>query len=142
MLAPVVDGSTDIEGVGAPLLRVRVGSDAQPATALYDITDIPAAAVPVPDAPPAPAQLDSGRAEVEMCVATWTRTRSSPNTGNSYEEPTRRHITLDGESTRCGAQIPDDAELTPVALDKWHLHTNCYNCAYRLWELYGPPRYI
>lgn len=177
MLAPVVDGSTEIDGVGAPPLRVRVGSDSQPAhlltagqlirtgrrfhnglapagwlereiagdvwcTALYDITGIPAGVVPVPDAPPAPAQLESGLAEVEMCVATWTRTRSNPNTGNSYEEATRRHITLDGEATRCGAQIPDDAELTPVALDKWHLHTNCYNCAYRLWELYGPPGYI
>lgn len=34
--------------------------------------------------------------------------------------------------TVCGSEVPDHATVMAPTVD-WHLHTNCYNCAYRLW---------
>jgi hypothetical protein len=53
----------------------------------------------------------------------------------------KRHATRDGVKTGCGALIPAAATVTRVTLD-WHLHINCYNCAYRLWGAEGPAEYL
>lgn len=60
--------------------------------------------------------------------------RWKPRTGR----PQRVHATTDGIKTGCGALIPEQALVTRDA-EQWYLHTNCYNCAYRLW---GPDDYI
>ncbi|MFC3994008.1 hypothetical protein [Actinoplanes siamensis] len=53
----------------------------------------------------------------------------------------KRHATRDGATTGCGALIPATAVVTRPTLD-WHLVTNCYNCAYRLWPTEGPADYL
>lgn len=54
---------------------------------------------------------------------------------------TTLHTTIDGIRTGCGVLIPESATLTR-STDEWFLHTNCYNCAYRLWPKHGPADYI
>jgi hypothetical protein len=78
---------------------------------------------------------------------------SSPQAGDLTSRPRRvpmaivrwkagkLHVTRDGVRTGCGALVPHTATRTIATLD-WHLHTNCYNCAYRLWPRQGPPGYI
>lgn len=56
-------------------------------------------------------------------------------------KPVRLHVTTDGIKTACGALISETATLTRDT-DEWYLHTNCYNCAYRLWPQHGPPGYL
>jgi hypothetical protein len=51
------------------------------------------------------------------------------------------HVTRDGAKTGCGALIPVTATVTRATLD-WYLHTNCYNCAYRLGPTEGPAEYL
>ncbi|GIJ28287.1 hypothetical protein Vqi01_34490 [Micromonospora qiuiae] len=51
------------------------------------------------------------------------------------------HVSQDGIKTWCGALVPDTATRTVPTVD-WHQHTNCYNCAYRLWPLHAPPGYL
>jgi hypothetical protein len=51
------------------------------------------------------------------------------------------HVTRDGIKTGCGSLVPATATVTRATLD-WHLHTNCYNCAYRLWGAQGPAEYL
>lgn len=46
--------------------------------------------------------------------------------------PRKIHVTPDEIKTGCGAFIPEDAQLSRDT-GLWYLHTNCYNCAYRLW---------
>ena len=54
---------------------------------------------------------------------------------------TTLHTTIDGIHTGCGVLIPETATLTR-STDEWYLHTNCYNCTYRLWSEHGPDDYI
>ncbi|MDP9868940.1 MULTISPECIES: hypothetical protein [Streptosporangium] len=51
------------------------------------------------------------------------------------------HVSLDGTRTACGSEIPEHATATTKTAD-WHLHTDCYKCAYRLWPSYGPAGYV
>ncbi|MFC3986650.1 hypothetical protein [Streptosporangium jomthongense] len=53
----------------------------------------------------------------------------------------RVHVSVDGARTACGSDIPEHATVKAETVE-WHLHTNCYNCAYRLWPSYAPPGYI
>lgn len=68
----------------------------------------------------------SGR--VPMAVVRWAAT-------------TKIHVTADGVKTACGVLIPARVRRTVPTVD-WHLHTNCYNCAYRLWPVHGPADYL
>ncbi|MEV0271136.1 hypothetical protein AB0H43_20340 [Hamadaea sp. NPDC050747] len=51
------------------------------------------------------------------------------------------HVSMDGIKTACGALIPQQATISRPTVE-WHLHTNCYNCAYRLWDKHGPADYF
>jgi hypothetical protein len=69
----------------------------------------------------------AGTARIPMAIARW--------------KSGKLHVTRDGIKTGCGALIPTTATVTRATLD-WHLHTNCYNCAYRLWPTQGPAEYL
>jgi hypothetical protein len=68
--------------------------------------------------------------------------RSGRGSGSATSTQTQRriHVSLDGEHTVCGSLIPDHATTVTTTTD-WHLHTNCYNCAYRLWPKHAPAGY-
>lgn len=51
------------------------------------------------------------------------------------------HVTADGIKTACGALVPHTATRTEPTVE-WYLHTNCFNCAYRLWPQHGPTDYV
>jgi hypothetical protein len=70
-----------------------------------------------PQGPPPPAALK---------LARWTK---------------KTHVTPDGITSACGFLIPERATVTRGTAE-WYLHTDCYNCTYRLWPQYGPADYI
>ncbi|KMV16481.1 hypothetical protein A5731_23155 [Mycolicibacterium conceptionense] len=78
--------------------------------------------------------------KTQLTVVWWTNTAKPPKSRQrtDYERRTKNHATIDGQLTRCGFAIPEQAIVVTPAAD-WHLHVNCYNCAYRLWPEYGPP---
>jgi hypothetical protein len=51
------------------------------------------------------------------------------------------HVSVDAIKTGCGALIPQQATISRATVE-WYLHTNCYNCAYRLWDKHGADDYI
>ncbi|MEV4826481.1 hypothetical protein [Micromonospora sp. NPDC049274] len=53
----------------------------------------------------------------------------------------KKHVSQDGIKSWCGALVPATATRTLPTVD-WHRHTDCYNCAYRLWSLHAPPGYL
>jgi hypothetical protein len=86
------------------------------------------------DTPPSNAESSS-----QLTVVQWT-TRSRPLVAGRYrdkERSTKKHVSVDGHVTGCGKQIPGGATVVAHTAD-WHLHANCYNCAYRLWDSHGP----
>ncbi|MEV4773115.1 hypothetical protein [Micromonospora humida] len=56
-------------------------------------------------------------------------------------KPGKIHVSQNGIKTWCGSLVPDTATRTVPTVD-WHLHTNCYNCAYRLWPQHAPTGYL
>ncbi|WP_433464058.1 hypothetical protein [Spirillospora sp. CA-128828] len=80
-----------------------------------------------------------------MTIVTWTkpvrRRINSRYVETGQRAPLKVHVSLDGVRTMCGHDIPDHAAVTATTAD-WHLHTNCYNCAYRLWPTHAPDGYI
>jgi hypothetical protein len=56
-------------------------------------------------------------------------------------QPTKLHVSRDGEQTVCGQLVRDGAVVVAVTPD-WHEHANCYNCVYRLWPDHAPPGYV
>ncbi|MBE1593318.1 hypothetical protein ACFPOI_21880 [Nonomuraea angiospora] len=81
-------------------------------------------------------QAPAGRVPATATIVTWTRPRQRRE-GNRYLDTGQRvalkvHVSLDGSRTVCGSEVPDHATVMAPTVD-WHLHTNCYNCAYRLW---------
>ncbi|MEU8319764.1 hypothetical protein AB0C33_15490 [Nonomuraea sp. NPDC048881] len=81
---------------------------------------------------------------VTMTIVTWTRPAYHQEDGRwvatGTQSQRRIHVSLDGEHTVCGSQIPDHATTVATTTD-WHLHTDCYNCAYRLWPKHAPAGY-
>ncbi|MFC7593675.1 hypothetical protein ACFQYP_65630, partial [Nonomuraea antimicrobica] len=81
---------------------------------------------------------------VTMRIVTWTRPDYRQEDGRwvatGTQSQRRIHVSLDGQHTVCGSQIPDHATTEATTAD-WHLHTNCYNCAYRLWPEHAPAGY-
>jgi hypothetical protein len=55
--------------------------------------------------------------------------------------PTKRHVSIDGSKTACGAWIAPDATVLATTAD-WHLRADCYNCVRRLWRTYRPEGYL
>jgi hypothetical protein len=78
----------------------------------------------------------------EMTIVHWHR---RPRRGPDVLPPggdrrSKVHVSLTGARTACGAYIPVDATVVAVTAD-WHLHTDCYNCASKLWVHYAPEGY-
>ncbi|MEV7011934.1 hypothetical protein [Streptosporangium sp. NPDC051022] len=102
--------------------------------------------VPHPASAAGPGLADSAEREpVVMTIVTWTRPVWRRVEGRFTETEQRAqvkvHVSVDGVRTACGSDIPEHATVKTKTAE-WHLHTNCYNCAYRLWPSYGPPGYI
>ncbi|MET9250279.1 hypothetical protein [Nonomuraea sp. NPDC003709] len=129
--------------------RVRQALDIVTAAAGAALPNAPqAVAAPVAQAAqavPPPRQAPAGRVPVTATIVTWTRPRQRRE-GNRFVDTGQRvvlkvHVSLDGSRTMCGCDIPDHATVVATTPD-WHLHTNCYNCAYRLWPDHAPVGYI
>lgn len=82
-----------------------------------------------------------------MTVLYWTRpTKQRDATGRWVDSdrrtPTKVHVSPDAATTACGSTIPAEAVTILAVTPDWHEHTNCYNCAYRLWPEHAPPGYL
>lgn len=111
-------------------------------TELHDVLS----AVPLPTTPPTREPEPAPPAEpTAMTIITWTKPVRRRDNGRWVETgqraPLKTHVSLDGERTVCGFDLPDHANVTTTTTD-WHLHTDCYNCAYRLWPDHAPAGYI
>ncbi|MEU6721603.1 hypothetical protein ABZ897_60055 [Nonomuraea sp. NPDC046802] len=102
------------------------------------------AAAPSPSATTPPPHEEEPAGPVTMTIVTWTRPAYRQEEGRwvatGAASQRRIHVSLDSEHTVCGSQIPDHATTMATTTD-WHLHTNCYNCAYRLWPEHAPDGY-
>ncbi|MGE0346601.1 MAG: hypothetical protein AB7N73_12365 [Gemmatimonadales bacterium] len=81
-----------------------------------------------------------------MTVLYWTRQTRKRDDAGGWADSDRRtatkvHVSPDGATTACGSLVPAEATILGVTAD-WHEHTNCYNCAYRLWPEHAPPGYV
>lgn len=81
-----------------------------------------------------------------MTVVFWTRPVRQRKPGGEWAEagvrsPTELHVSEDGVRSACGKSVPADATVVAITAD-WHLHTTCYNCAYRLWPRQAPEGYV
>jgi hypothetical protein len=72
-------------------------------------------------------ETNAGDRQTPMAIVRW-------KTG-------KRHVSQDGIRTACGHLVPTTATRTSPTPD-WYEHTNCYNCAYRLWPDHGPAGYV
>lgn len=80
-----------------------------------------------------------------MTVACWANPVKRRQGGMWAEtgraQPTKLHVTRDGERTVCGFLVRDGAVVVAVTAD-WHEHANCCNCVYRLWPDQAPAGYV
>lgn len=114
-------------------------------TELYDVR-LALPLVPQPAPLAEPGLTDSAdREPVAMTIVTWTKAVWRRVEGRYTETEQRAqvkvHVGVDGARTACGSDIPEHATVTTRTAE-WYLHTNCYNCAYRLWPSYGPVGYV
>lgn len=79
---------------------------------------------------PQPADRDDRHAPPSggMSIVKWTKTQKA-------------HVSKDGVVTACGSTIPPHATVVTTTTD-WHEHTNCYNCAKRLWPDHAPAGFL
>ncbi len=80
-----------------------------------------------------------------MTVVRWSNPVKQRQGGmwadTGQTQPTKLHVTRDGERTVCGYPIGDGAVVVAVTAD-WYEHANCYNCAYRLWPDQAPAGFV
>lgn len=82
-----------------------------------------------------------------MTVLYWTRPSKQRDAAGHWVDsgrrrPTKVHVSPDGATTACGSLVPAEAVTILAVTEDWHEHTNCYNCAYRLWPKHAPLGYI
>ncbi|WP_405498332.1 hypothetical protein [Nocardia sp. NBC_00511] len=103
-------------------------------TELYD----PSVAVPVSSSEPS-ASKEIHQTD-QLTVVEWPRHQRRLIEGRyvDYDQPSKRHATVDQAKTVCGLLIPEAATVLTDDTSGWHLYTTCYNCAYRLWKTHAP----